>query len=108
MSPAFIHQLIKTRHTNISDPLTKAEVPAETCQVGHEPLPPTLGHFFRREVYHLPGFFAYAKHIIKIDGKAGLFKGLAPRLCAGTIGTVVHSKIVQKCHKQGTLEVSVF
>lgn len=36
-----------------------------------------------------------AKHIIKIDGKAGLFKGLGPRLCAGTIGTVVHSKIAQ-------------
>lgn len=36
-----------------------------------------------------------AKHIIKIDGKVGLFKGLGPRLCAGTIGTVVHSKIAQ-------------
>lgn len=36
-----------------------------------------------------------AKHIIKIDGKSGLFKGLAPRLCAGTIGTIVHSKVLQ-------------
>ncbi|XP_057698426.1 mitochondrial carrier homolog 2-like isoform X2 [Corythoichthys intestinalis] len=88
--------------TVLSHPLMYIKV---LIQVGHEPLPPTLGHFFRREVYHLPGFFAYAKHIIKIDGKAGLFKGLAPRLCAGTIGTVVHSKIVQKCHKQGTLEI---
>ncbi|KAJ0056563.1 hypothetical protein NL108_010370, partial [Boleophthalmus pectinirostris] len=64
--------------------------------VGHEPLPPTLGrNLFGRQVYQLPGLFAYAKHIIKIDGKAGLFKGLVPRLCAGTFGTVVHSQVVQ-------------
>lgn len=36
-----------------------------------------------------------AKHIIKIDGKSGLFKGLTPRLFAGTIGTIVHSKVLQ-------------
>uniref|UniRef100_M3ZF28 Mitochondrial carrier homolog 2 n=1 Tax=Xiphophorus maculatus TaxID=8083 RepID=M3ZF28_XIPMA len=61
-------------------------------QVGHEPLPPTLGrNLFGRQVQQLPGLFAYAKHIIKIDGKAGLYNGLAPRLCAGAIGTVVHS-----------------
>jgi hypothetical protein len=36
-----------------------------------------------------------AKHIIKIDGKAGLFNGLAPRLCAGTIGTLVHGRVLQ-------------
>ncbi|MGH0180934.1 UNVERIFIED_CONTAM: hypothetical protein FKN15_005593 [Acipenser sinensis] len=65
--------------------------------VGHEPLPPSLGrNLFGRQVYQLPGFFAYAKHIVKIDGKAGLFKGLAPRLCAGTIGTLVHSKVLQE------------
>lgn len=36
-----------------------------------------------------------AKHIVKIDGKVGLFKGLGPRLCAGTIGTLVHSQVLQ-------------
>ncbi|MBN3277737.1 MTCH2 protein, partial [Polyodon spathula] len=66
-------------------------------QVGHEPLPPSLGrNLFGRQVYQLPSFFAYAKHIVKIDGKAGLFKGLAPRLCAGTIGTLVHSRVLQE------------
>lgn len=75
-------------------------------QVGHEPLPPTLGrNLFGRQVNQLPGLFAYAKHIIKIDGKVGLFKGLGPRLCAGTIGTVVHSKIAQKCQEHGTLQI---
>lgn len=41
------------------------------------------------------GLNVSAKHIVKIDGRAGLFKGLGPRLCAGTIGTLVHSKVVQ-------------
>uniref|UniRef100_A0A672QYX2 Mitochondrial carrier homolog 2-like n=1 Tax=Sinocyclocheilus grahami TaxID=75366 RepID=A0A672QYX2_SINGR len=74
--------------TVLSHPLMYIKV---LVQVGHEPLPPTLGrNMFGRQVYQLPGLFAYAKHIIKIDGKSGLFKGLAPRLCAGTIGTIVH------------------
>uniref|UniRef100_A0A8C0F702 Mitochondrial carrier 2 n=1 Tax=Bubo bubo TaxID=30461 RepID=A0A8C0F702_BUBBB len=64
-------------------------------QVGYEPLPPTLGrNIFGRQVYQLPGLFAYAKHIVKVDGRAGLFKGLTPRLCSSAIGTVVHSKVL--------------
>uniref|UniRef100_A0A672QZI5 Mitochondrial carrier homolog 2-like n=1 Tax=Sinocyclocheilus grahami TaxID=75366 RepID=A0A672QZI5_SINGR len=79
--------------TVLSHPLMYIKV---LVQVGHEPLPPTLGrNMFGRQVYQLPGLFAYAKHIIKIDGKSGLFKGLAPRLCAGTIGTIVHGKVLQ-------------
>uniref|UniRef100_A0A3B1JEF8 Mitochondrial carrier homolog 2 n=1 Tax=Astyanax mexicanus TaxID=7994 RepID=A0A3B1JEF8_ASTMX len=79
--------------TVLSHPLMYIKV---LVQVGHEPLPPTLGrNLFGRQVYQLPGLFAYAKHIIKIDGKSGLFNGLAPRLVAGTIGTVVHSKVLQ-------------
>uniref|UniRef100_A0A672QYR9 Mitochondrial carrier homolog 2-like n=1 Tax=Sinocyclocheilus grahami TaxID=75366 RepID=A0A672QYR9_SINGR len=81
--------------TVLSHPLMYIKV---LVQVGHEPLPPTLGrNMFGRQVYQLPGLFAYAKHIIKIDGKSGLFKGLAPRLCAGTIGTIVHGKVLQVC-----------
>ncbi|XP_051562245.1 mitochondrial carrier homolog 2-like [Myxocyprinus asiaticus] len=84
--------------TVLSHPLMYIKV---LVQVGHEPLPPTLGrNLFGRQVYQLPGLFAYAKHIIKIDGKAGLFKGLTPRLCAGTIGTIVHSKVLQKCQEE--------
>ncbi|KAL7833642.1 hypothetical protein AOLI_G00286020 [Acnodon oligacanthus] len=80
--------------TVLSHPLMYIKV---LVQVGHEPLPPTLGrNLFGRQVYQLPGLFAYAKHIIKIDGKSGLFNGLAPRLCAGTIGTIVHSRVLQK------------
>ncbi|XP_050971839.1 mitochondrial carrier homolog 2 [Labeo rohita] len=84
--------------TVLSHPLMYIKV---LVQVGHEPLPPTLGrNLFGRQVYQLPGLFAYAKHIIKIDGKSGLFKGLTPRLCAGTIGTIVHSKVLQKCQEE--------
>uniref|UniRef100_A0A8C7UHA0 Mitochondrial carrier homolog 2 n=1 Tax=Oncorhynchus mykiss TaxID=8022 RepID=A0A8C7UHA0_ONCMY len=79
--------------TVLSHPLMYIKV---LVQVGHEPLPPSIGrNLFGRQVYQLPGLFAYAKHIIKIDGKAGLFNGLAPRLCAGTIGTLVHSRVLQ-------------
>uniref|UniRef100_A0A6Q2XZ37 Mitochondrial carrier homolog 2 n=1 Tax=Esox lucius TaxID=8010 RepID=A0A6Q2XZ37_ESOLU len=81
--------------TVLSHPLMYIKV---LVQVGHEPLPPSLGrNLFGRQVYQLPGLFAYAKHIIKIDGKVGLFNGLAPRLCAGTIGTLVHSRVLQQC-----------
>uniref|UniRef100_A0A0B8RQ36 Mitochondrial carrier homolog 2 n=1 Tax=Philothamnus irregularis TaxID=1899461 RepID=A0A0B8RQ36_9SAUR len=81
--------------TVLSQPLMYVKV---LVQVGYEPLPPTLGrNIFGRQVYQLPGLFAYAKHIMKIDGRAGLFKGLAPRLWSGAIGTVVHSKVLQQC-----------
>ncbi|NXX16862.1 MTCH2 protein, partial [Podargus strigoides] len=79
--------------TVLSQPLMYVKV---LVQVGYEPLPPTLGrNIFGRQVYQLPGLFAYAKHIVKVDGRAGLFKGLAPRLCSSAIGTVVHSKVLQ-------------
>uniref|UniRef100_G3PN89 Mitochondrial carrier homolog 2 n=1 Tax=Gasterosteus aculeatus aculeatus TaxID=481459 RepID=G3PN89_GASAC len=89
--------------TVLSHPLMYIKV---LIQVGHEPLAPTLGrNLFGRQVYQLPGLFAYAKHIMKIDGKAGLFKGIGPRLCAGSIGTIVHSNVLQKCQEHGTLQV---
>ncbi|NXL37332.1 MTCH2 protein, partial [Glaucidium brasilianum] len=80
--------------TVLSQPLMYVKV---LVQVGYEPLPPTLGrNIFGRQVYQLPGLFAYAKHIVKVDGRAGLFKGLTPRLCSSAIGTVVHSKVLQR------------
>uniref|UniRef100_A0AAQ5YQI2 Mitochondrial carrier homolog 2 n=1 Tax=Amphiprion ocellaris TaxID=80972 RepID=A0AAQ5YQI2_AMPOC len=92
--------------TVLSHPLMYIKV---LIQVGHEPLSPTLGrNLFGRQVYQLPGLFAYAKHIIKIDGKVGLFKGLGPRLCAGTIGTVVHSKVVQVLGDKSSVAVDCF
>ncbi|XP_043915286.1 mitochondrial carrier homolog 2 [Protopterus annectens] len=86
--------LLGSALTVVSHPLMFVKV---LVQVGHEPLPPTLGrNIFGRQVYQLPGLFAYAKHIIKIDGKMGLFTGLTPRMCSGLIGTIVHSSVIQK------------
>ncbi|XP_061591595.1 mitochondrial carrier homolog 1-like isoform X2 [Cololabis saira] len=65
-------------------------------QVGHEPLPPTVGStMFGRRVLYLPGFFSYAQHIVKVDGKRGLFRGLPPRIVSSAISTVVRGKVKQ-------------
>lgn len=93
-------------------------------QVGHEPLPSTVGTtMFGRRVLYLPGFFSYgewgvinqylivsldklraadrkwicfsARHIVKVDGKSGLFRGLSPRIVSSAISTVIRSKVKQ-------------
>ncbi|KAM4562894.1 mitochondrial carrier homolog 1-like isoform 2-T2 [Odontesthes bonariensis] len=65
-------------------------------QVGHEPLPPTVGTtMFGRRVLYLPGFFSYAQHIVEVDGKRGLFRGLSSRLVSSAISTVVRGKVKQ-------------
>uniref|UniRef100_A0A8D2QDV0 Mitochondrial carrier 2 n=1 Tax=Zonotrichia albicollis TaxID=44394 RepID=A0A8D2QDV0_ZONAL len=93
MENAASQVLLGSGLTVLSQPLMYVKV---LVQVGYEPLPPTLGrNIFGRQVYQLPGLFSYAKHIIKVDGRAGLFKGLTPRLCSSAIGTVVHSKVLQ-------------
>uniref|UniRef100_A0A8C3L3C2 Mitochondrial carrier 1 n=1 Tax=Chrysolophus pictus TaxID=9089 RepID=A0A8C3L3C2_CHRPC len=63
-------------------------------QVGHEPLPPTVGrNVLGRKVLYLPGFFTYARHIVKVDGKRGLFRGLTPRLISSTLSTITRGSV---------------
>uniref|UniRef100_H2T0I1 Mitochondrial carrier homolog 2 n=1 Tax=Takifugu rubripes TaxID=31033 RepID=H2T0I1_TAKRU len=103
MADTCVQVLLGSGLTVLSHPLMYIKV---LIQVGHEPLPPTLGrNLFGRQVYQLPGLFAYAQHIIRIDGKVGLFKGLGPRLCAGTIGTLVHGRVVQVSCAPSPLEL---
>ncbi|XP_030589417.1 mitochondrial carrier homolog 1-like [Archocentrus centrarchus] len=79
--------------TAITHPLLYVKL---LIQVGHEPLPPTVGTtMFGRRVLYLPGFFSYAHHIVKVDGKRGLFRGLSPRIVSSAISTVVRSKVKQ-------------
>ncbi|KAM3618574.1 uncharacterized protein V6R79_021943 [Siganus canaliculatus] len=79
--------------TAITHPLLYVKL---LIQVGHEPLPPTVGTtMFGRRVLYLPGFFSYAQHIVKVDGRRGLFRGLSPRIMSSTISTVVRSKVKQ-------------
>ncbi|XP_033483816.1 mitochondrial carrier homolog 1-like isoform X1 [Epinephelus lanceolatus] len=80
--------------TAITHPLLYVKL---LIQVGHEPLPPTVGTtMFGRRVLYLPGFFSYAQHIVKVDGRRGLFRGLSPRIVSSTISTVVRSKVKQQ------------
>uniref|UniRef100_A0A7N5ZRZ6 Mitochondrial carrier 1 n=1 Tax=Anabas testudineus TaxID=64144 RepID=A0A7N5ZRZ6_ANATE len=77
--------------TAITHPLLYVKL---LIQVGHEPLPPTVGTtMFGRRVLYLPGFFSYAQHIVKVDGKTGLFRGLSPRIASSVISTVVRACI---------------
>ncbi|XP_041801432.1 mitochondrial carrier homolog 1-like isoform X2 [Chelmon rostratus] len=79
--------------TAITHPLLYVKL---LIQVGHEPLPPTVGTtMFGRRVLYLPGFFSYAQYIVKVDGKRGLFRGLSPRIVSSAISTVVRSKVKQ-------------
>ncbi|XP_024899868.1 mitochondrial carrier homolog 2 isoform X2 [Pteropus alecto] len=94
MADAASQVLLGSGLTILSQPLMYVKV---LIQVGYEPLPPTIGrNIFGRQVCQLPGLFCYAQHIASIDGKRGLFTGLAPRLCSGVLGTVVHGKVLQE------------
>ncbi|KAF0036529.1 hypothetical protein F2P81_011841 [Scophthalmus maximus] len=77
-------------------------------QLGHEPLPPTVGTtMFRRRVLYLPGFFSYVHHIVEVDGKRGLLRGLSPCLVSSAISTVVRSKQVEHLFKRDDLQTSL-
>lgn len=36
-----------------------------------------------------------ARHIVKVDGRRGLFRGLPPRLVSSAVSTVVRTKVKQ-------------
>lgn len=48
-------------------------------QVGIEPIKPTVHtSYFGRKSLAYPGLFPYMKHIVKVDGWTGLFRGVVP------------------------------
>lgn len=82
--------LLSAGVTTVTHPLLYVKL---LIQVGHEPLPPRVGTtLFGRRVLYLPGFFSYARHIVSVDGKMGLFRGLSPRLLSSAISTVIRCK----------------
>ncbi|KAJ8258803.1 hypothetical protein COCON_G00178150 [Conger conger] len=90
--------------TAITHPLLYVKL---LIQVGHEPLPPTVGTtMFGRKVLYLPGFFSYARHIVRVDGKRGLFRGLSPRVMSSAISTIVRTKVKQTVPAEDTEQVS--
>ncbi|GFO42120.1 mitochondrial carrier homolog 2-like [Plakobranchus ocellatus] len=70
-------------------------------QVGYEPLPPvpSTTFFFRREVLVYPNIFKYMGHIRAEDGLSGLYRGVVPRVLAGTFGSLVQFNIQGKIKK---------
>ncbi|XP_044530286.1 mitochondrial carrier homolog 1 [Gracilinanus agilis] len=77
--------------TALSHPLFYVKL---LIQVGHEPLPPTVGtNVLGRKVFYLPNFFTYARHIVQVDGKRGLFRGLSPRLMSSALSTLSRGSV---------------
>ncbi|XP_036623879.1 mitochondrial carrier homolog 1 [Trichosurus vulpecula] len=77
--------------TALSHPLFYVKL---LIQVGHEPLPPTVGtNVLGRKVFYLPNFFTYARYIVQVDGKRGLFRGLTPRLLSSALNTLSRGSV---------------
>jgi len=76
-------------------PLTLVRV---LIQVGHEPIPPVAGvHWLtRRKKMYYPNAFQYMTHIRNVDGFAGLYRGLGPRIVHGLVNKTVSTVLVEQ------------
>ncbi|XP_043248440.1 mitochondrial carrier homolog 2-like [Colletes gigas] len=78
----------------IAYPIEYAKV---LIQIGHEPISPQPTTTLLREpALGLPNVFQYVKHIKKVDGLAGCYCGLVPKLCAYTVGAITLDKTCSK------------
>ncbi|XP_015171611.1 PREDICTED: mitochondrial carrier homolog 2-like [Polistes dominula] len=74
----------------ISHPVDYAKV---LIQIGHEPIPPRQTFtLFGKPALALPNVFQYVKYIKSVDGFAGCYRGLVPKLCAYTLSAVAFEK----------------
>ncbi|XP_030076389.1 mitochondrial carrier homolog 1 isoform X1 [Microcaecilia unicolor] len=90
--------------TLLSHPLIYAKL---LIQVGHEPLSPVEGtNLLGRKVLYLPGFFTYARHIVQVDGRRGLFRGLAPRIVSSALCTMTRGSMKKVCPVEDMEHVS--
>ncbi|XP_032677266.1 mitochondrial carrier homolog 2 isoform X2 [Odontomachus brunneus] len=77
----------------VSHPMEYAKV---LIQIGHEPIPPKQTvTLFGKPALKLPNIFAYVKHIKKVDGFTGCYKGLVPKLCSYTVSTIASQKTAE-------------
>ncbi|KAM7299347.1 mitochondrial carrier homolog 2 [Ixodes scapularis] len=66
-------------------------------QIGHEPLPPKpTRRLLGKPALALPGAFEYMKYIKKVDGYAGLYRGLSVRLVGNVVSGAVFSEVNRK------------
>lgn len=63
-------------------------------QIGFEPIPPKPAKtLLGKPALKLPNIFEYVKHIKSVDGFAGLYTGLAPKVCGNLLSAIA----AQKC-----------
>jgi len=64
-------------------------------QMGHEPLSPEVSttFYYRTQSLTYPNIFKYIGHIKQVDGFWGLYRGVFPRVLAGTLGNLVQYNI---------------
>lgn len=76
-----------------SHPIEYAKV---LIQIGYEPIPPKpCTTFFGKPALKLPNVLDYIKHIKKVDGFTGLYRGLVPKLCGNLVCAVATDKILK-------------
>jgi len=77
-----------------SHPIEYAKV---LIQIGYEPIAPKpCTTFFGKPALKLPNVLDYIKHIKKVDGFVGLYRGLVPKLCGNLVCAITTEKIIQK------------
>ena len=76
-------------------PLYPARFVTVLIQLGHEPVPPERRYsiIFRRHMYYWPGFFGYARAVVKQDGWLELYRGVTGNLAAEITAIVAHTLI---------------
>ncbi|XP_030375502.1 mitochondrial carrier homolog 2 [Scaptodrosophila lebanonensis] len=66
-------------------------------QLGYEPIAARPGRsLLGKPIMTLPNIFQYAGHIRKIDGFAGCYRGLTPKLVGSVLSLVVSERIAEK------------
>lgn len=82
--------------TALTHPIQMAKV---MIQVGYEPNDPApYKSFFGKQMYKLPGLFTYASTIYQIDGVAGLFRGVTPRIAHAVVSSSVNNCLMNRFH----------
>lgn len=70
-------------------------------QIGYEPIPPRPATtFFGKPALKLPNIFQYVKHIKSVDGFAGCYKGLGPKVTGNLLSAVVTQKIIDYLERE--------
>lgn len=66
-------------------------------QIGHEPIPPRPTRtLFGRPALALPGALTYMKHIKRIDGFTGLYRGLTAKLCTNLLSGFAYRFVIER------------